>query len=571
MMGLSKLVSTYLTATLTQIKGLTSRADKLNMKKHEEVFMSRSRVVRHGLCIGASVFAIAAFLSSADGAGLPGRGGPAPASAIHAAPAAPMIHSAPSPMVRSGPPIGAGAGLRSFSGLSGRSGTIPRTLAMPHVSAFPHQPAGIGGQHLAMPGTIRPSTTGVTHPVVSNRHLAQHGTTPQTHVAQPNVTPRSRISGQPAASRVEASHNFVTRSLRGVGQASALRNGALALLPNRSAASRALASATFRGRFASLDHGIPNGGWFWRHRRPIIVIGWAGPVFWPYAYWDFIDYTFWPYAYDVFWPYAYDDLYVGVFGPYAYEGPAYSYSGAAPSASRRIATSKTLATTAQVCSAQVPELTGWPIEQIAQTLEPDAAQRAALDGLKDAATMALGVLQSACPSELPSTPTGRLAAMRSRIEAMAQALAIVKPALEQFYDSLSDEQKARFNPIAPTPAAAPARPANRPADLAQVCSGEAAKPVVPSDRIIQALHPTDAQRAALQMLDDASAKAADYLKANCSTEEAFTPPGRVAAMEQRLDAMLEAIKIAQPALEAFYGSLTDEQKARFNQLGQAQS
>jgi LTXXQ motif family protein len=32
-------------------------------------------------------------------------------------------------------------------------------------------------------------------------------------------------------------------------------------------------------------------------------------------------------------------------------------------------------------------------------------------------------------------------------------------------------------------------------------------------------------------------------------------------------AMMEAIKIVQPALENFYGSLTDEQKARFNQLG----
>ena len=59
-------------------------------------------------------------------------------------------------------------------------------------------------------------------------------------------------------------------------------------------------------------------------RPPIVVIGWFGGLFWPYAYWDFVDYTFWPYAYDAFWPYAYDDLYVGVFGPYAYEGPSYA-------------------------------------------------------------------------------------------------------------------------------------------------------------------------------------------------------------------------------------------------------
>jgi hypothetical protein len=45
----------------------------------------------------------------------------------------------------------------------------------------------------------------------------------------------------------------------------------------------------------------------------------------------------------------------------------------------------------------------------------------------------------------------------------------------------------------------------------------------------------------------------------------------VAAMEQRLNSMLQAIKIVQPALENFYGMLTDEQKARFNELGAHQS
>jgi hypothetical protein len=42
-------------------------------------------------------------------------------------------------------------------------------------------------------------------------------------------------------------------------------------------------------------------------------------------------------------------------------------------------------------------------------------------------------------------------------------------------------------------------------------------------------------------------------------------------MQQRLNAMLEAVKIVQPALDKFYGSLTDEQKARFNQLRPQQS
>jgi hypothetical protein len=42
-------------------------------------------------------------------------------------------------------------------------------------------------------------------------------------------------------------------------------------------------------------------------------------------------------------------------------------------------------------------------------------------------------------------------------------------------------------------------------------------------------------------------------------------------MERRLDAMLRAVNIVQPALLNFYRSLTDEQKERFNRLTPAQS
>ena len=71
----------------------------------------------------------------------------------------------------------------------------------------------------------------------------------------------------------------------------------------------ALARSTFQGRFF-------DPGWQ-RYRSRPIVIGWLGPMFWPYAYDDFVDYTFYPHAYDTFWPYAYDDLYEGAFGRYA--------------------------------------------------------------------------------------------------------------------------------------------------------------------------------------------------------------------------------------------------------------
>jgi LTXXQ motif family protein len=40
-------------------------------------------------------------------------------------------------------------------------------------------------------------------------------------------------------------------------------------------------------------------------------------------------------------------------------------------------------------------------------------------------------------------------------------------------------------------------------------------------------------------------------------------------MEKRLGATLGAVRTMQPALTKFYGSLSDEQKARFNSLRSA--
>ena len=132
----------------------------------------------------------------------------------------------------------------------------------------------------------------------------------------------SRVAGQPERALIR----------RGKGDRQLmLRNRSLAERSARTPAARALAQSTFGGRYASRL-----GNWdrrHWRHRhRHIFVIGWIGPLFWPYAYNDFVDYTFWPYAYDAFWPYAYDDVYEGFFGPYAVGGPAYAElpAGGAP-------------------------------------------------------------------------------------------------------------------------------------------------------------------------------------------------------------------------------------------------
>src|SRR5262245_47978950 len=175
------------------------------------------------------------------------------------------------------------------------------------------------------------------------------------------------------------------------------------------------------------------------------------------------------------------------------------------------------------------------------------------------------MLKAGCPKDLPSIPTGRLAAMESRLQVM---LAAVRPALERFYQSLRDEQKARFNAIAPADDSNAAGKDQR--DLTKFCDERAPGITdLPIDRIAQAVQPTPAQRGTLDELKDASVKAAEGLKVNYTTYQTLTPTGRAEAMEKRLDATLGAAQAAQPALAKFYNSLSDEQKARFNSLRSA--
>ena len=279
------------------------------------------------------------------------------------------------------------------------------------------------------------------------------------------------------------------------------------------------------------------------------MLGFVGPLFWPYAFEDLSDYTFLPYAYDAFWLSAFDDVFAGIYGGYA---PGYHPSEVAALTGDN----------SQICSGQAQGLTDFPIERIAKQVDPDQDQQTLLDGLKAATAKAIGILQAACPSKLPSTPTGRIAAMRTRIEAMLQAVQVARPALDKFYQSLSDEQKERFNVIDQDVETT----GQRQAEIA-LCRRAERDPRQLLDRTEHILRLSANQDAALMDLKEASVKAADILKANCRSEQPLTPTGRLAAMEERLNTILQALDLVQAPLENFYNSLNDEQKARFNRLG----
>ena len=177
-------------------------------------------------------------------------------------------------------------------------------------------------------------------------------------------------------------------------------------------------------------------------------------------------------------------------------------------------------------------------------------------------------LKNSCSDTYALTPPGRLQAMTNRISATLEAVRMVRPALEAFYNALSDEQRARFNALSPR---LPAPSEDQPQQEAKAESCGASKSSLtglPIERIDAVLRPTAAQKGALDRLSAATKKAVEGLQAACPDEVPVTPVGRLQAMEMRLSAMLQAANEMRPALDDFYASLTAEQKARFNTLQQ---
>jgi len=357
-----------------------------------------------------------------------------------------------------------------------------------------------------------------------------------------------------------AVHNMGSGTVRNAMNSRALartlRNTAALRNPNIRA--RVVAGAAMAGWY----YGRTGSGW-WQHGNG--GYGWVGPLFWPFAYFDIHDYAIWGGGFGApFWGYGYDDIYAGLFAPYAYDDltgylpPRVTTPGASDVAAGRLA---------ELCGDDSRDIAGLPIDLIQRAIVPTETQRAALDELANASVTAAQTIKSACPTRLSLTAPNRLASMQQRIEAMIAAVATVQPPLDKFYGLLNDEQKVQLNALGEDQRR---RIISRRRQVSFVQSCDAAQPAGlkwPTEEIDARLRPTDTQRASLDALQNASAKAADMLKTSCQAGDAITPPARLAAVGKRLDTMLQAIKLVRSALDDFYGKLSDEQKAQFEAIG----
>jgi hypothetical protein len=424
-------------------------------------------------------------------------------------------------------------------------GAAPRFSGRPAVSRFAARPAFHSSRSFAVHGGNR---------------FAGHGPTP-------NANRGIRFSGNAATFSPNRSANARTNAVRNAlnsrAFASTLHNSAALRSPNARAQIVATAAT------AGWHDGRGRGGW-WRHRNG--GYGWVGPLFWPFAYYDIYDYTLWGYGYDdPFWDYGYGDIYAGIFSPYGYADLAgyWPEGGRQAGNLRRTASAQTATPDqlAQMCGEDSRDIAGLPIDQIQQAVQPNDAQRGALDDLANASVKAAQEIKAACPTQIALTAPARLAVMQARIEAMISAVGAVQPPLQKFYDLLNNEQKVRLNALGQDQRRAEAAK-GKSGSLAESCgTAQAGVTGWPAAEIDARVHPTEAQHTSLAALQDATAKAADMLKATCQTGDAITPPARLEAVGKRLDGMLQAVKSVRAALDDFYGELNDEQKAQFEAIG----
>lgn len=318
---------------------------------------------------------------------------------------------------------------------------------------------------------------------------------------------------------------------------------------------------------------------------------WYGPVFWPYFYGDILSFVLWPDAfYDPFFGYGADYFLSSIFAPGLWLGSDYAYGwggsgpldiyGYAENGGKRQqkmasrAAQETVGNASSSCAALAPGVSDLPFDKIEKAIDPTDTQAATLNDLKAASAEANNVLLASCPSEVPLTPISRIDAVGKRIDATIQAVQILRAPLTTLYNSLDDQQKERFDAIAlrEHTRKRSSKEAASTDDIGALCQQQAEDFTnLPVQRIEQTIKPTDQQVQALTALKDASAKAANNIEAACPSTMPQALTDRFDVIVKRLDAMAGAVNIVRPALKDFYGSLSDEQKARFNLMAPSNS
>jgi LTXXQ motif family protein len=310
---------------------------------------------------------------------------------------------------------------------------------------------------------------------------------------------------------------------------------------------------------------------FARHGFGRGFVGWAGAVFWPYGYHDLFDYTFWPSygdAYDPFWAYGYDELVAGVFWP-----DHTDRADSAPAVRQRTADARAnkqdVATAASLCNED--KTVPLAFEHISRAVQPSGEAAEKMQALERAAQDAAAAVEAACPGGIGRGPMARLGAVENRLAALLAAVETLQGALAEFYDSLDDRQKLRFDHLEGQRrhvyGPGVVEPQRSPNPPGRICGQHtAAVAQFPIDQIATTLLPRGIQTVRLEELRVAATAGAETVKASCPLGAPDGVRARLAAVQSRLAALRAAVLVVTPALQRFYASLDREQQRRVEQM-----
>jgi LTXXQ motif family protein len=118
--------------------------------------------------------------------------------------------------------------------------------------------------------------------------------------------------------------------------------------------------------------------------------------------------------------------------------PAQARRGTAPATALR-------SSIADLCGGLRAELSFLDAGGVEQALVLTEDQSAKFTSLKEASKRAQQHLRDNCPTDNPVTPPARAAATEQQLQSMFEAVRMVKPGVEDFYGSLTDDQKAHLS------------------------------------------------------------------------------------------------------------------------------
>jgi hypothetical protein len=178
-------------------------------------------------------------------------------------------------------------------------------------------------------------------------------------------------------------------------------------------------------------------------------LGYVGPVSWPNAFEDVVGYIFWPREYEQrLRKHGFGDIIAAVFRPAMPPQPPPA-SKRGDQARSRTADAGNDANAARagmlgMCGGDAREPSEWPGRQLEQTVQLDDAQSAKLGDLRAAITDAVASIRAACRDEVGLVAPDRMMVVQATLWAVRDAVVLIRAPLQAFYNSLSDEQKAKF-------------------------------------------------------------------------------------------------------------------------------